>query len=356
MGYYSYMFVNTTSGFSTDDGYVDAILRGYKAGLLKEMDYQNLTQCENLDDVRMHLSGTDYGNFMQNEPSPLSVSTVATKCLEKLCTEFEYIRMQATEPLRSFLDYITYGYMIDNIVLLLIGTLHGKDTSELLEKCHPLGMFETLPTLLAATNTTELYTLVLADTPLAAYFQTSLSEADLNELNVEYIRNTLYKAYLEDFYKFCKNLGGITAEVMCKLLAFEADRRSINITINSFGSELSNFDRAQLYPTCGYLNNELLKGLERAEDMDSVRDVLSANEVYSKLFSSVGFQSDRSLEDAFFEFELHMNKDSFNQLCHYGTFYSFVRMKEQEIRNIVWICECIIQNQRAKINNYLPIN
>ena len=38
-------------------------------------------------------------------------------------------------------------------------------------------------------------------------------------MNVEIIRNTLYKAYLEDFYKFCKNLGGKTAEVMCEILA-----------------------------------------------------------------------------------------------------------------------------------------
>ncbi len=32
------------------------------------------------------------------------------------------------------------------------------------------------------------------------------------------MRNTLYKAYLEDFYNFCKNIGGATAEVMCELL------------------------------------------------------------------------------------------------------------------------------------------
>lgn len=46
-----------------------------------------------------------------------------------------------------------------------------------------------------------------------------INEQDLDELNVEIIRNTLYKAYIEDFYKFCKNLGGKTAEVMCEILA-----------------------------------------------------------------------------------------------------------------------------------------
>ena len=46
-----------------------------------------------------------------------------------------------------------------------------------------------------------------------------ISEADLDEMNVELIRNTLYKAYLEAFYQFCVNLGGETADVMCEILA-----------------------------------------------------------------------------------------------------------------------------------------
>jgi hypothetical protein len=34
-------------------------------------------------------------------------------------------------------------------------------------------------------------------------------------------------------------MGGETAEVMCEVLAFEADRRAFIITINSFGTELT---------------------------------------------------------------------------------------------------------------------
>jgi hypothetical protein len=46
------------------------------------------------------------------------------------------------------------------------------------------------------------------------------------------MRNTLYKAYLDDFAAFCEKLGGTTADVMSDLLAFEADRRALNITLN----------------------------------------------------------------------------------------------------------------------------
>jgi hypothetical protein len=59
-------------------------------------------------------------------------------------------------------------------------------------------------------------TLILS---LAPFFVDCISEADLDEMNVELIRNTLYKAYLEAFYGFCQDLGGETAEVMCEILA-----------------------------------------------------------------------------------------------------------------------------------------
>ena len=41
------------------------------------------------------------------------------------------------------------------------------------------------------------------------YFGDCLSLEDLDEMNIEIIRNTLYKAYLEDFYQFCQ---GVRAE------------------------------------------------------------------------------------------------------------------------------------------------
>ena len=40
-------------------------------------------------------------------------------------------------------------------------------------------------------------------------------------MNIEIMRNTLFKAYLDDFARFCSKLGGTTGEVMGDLLSFE---------------------------------------------------------------------------------------------------------------------------------------
>ncbi|KAF9626642.1 hypothetical protein IFM89_037623 [Coptis chinensis] len=50
----------------------------------------------------------------------------------------------------------------------------------------------------------ELYRLVLVDTTLAPYFSECITSEGLDDMNIEIMRNTLYKAYLEDFYRFCR--------------------------------------------------------------------------------------------------------------------------------------------------------
>lgn len=168
--------------------------------------------------MKLHLQGTDYGQFLANEPSPLAVSVIDDKLREKLVIEFQHMRNHAVEPLSTFLDFITYSYMIDNIILLITGTLHQRPISELIPKCHPLGSFEQMEAIHVAATPAELYNAVLVDTPLAPFFVDCISEQDLDEMNIEIIRNTLYKAYLEAFYEFCKNIGGTTADVMCEIL------------------------------------------------------------------------------------------------------------------------------------------
>merc|ERR1712200_13293 len=82
-----------------------------------------------------------------------------------------------------------------------------------------------------------------------------------------------YNAYLESFYEYCQSLGGTTADVMCEILAFEADRRALIITINSFGTELSKDDRVKLYPTCGRLHPDGVAALARADEYEQVRSI-----------------------------------------------------------------------------------
>ena len=65
--------------------------------------------------------------------------------------------------------------MIDNIILLITGTLRQRPINELIPKCHPLGSFEQMEAIHIATTPAELYNAVLVDTPLGIVSIMSLS-------------------------------------------------------------------------------------------------------------------------------------------------------------------------------------
>ena len=67
--------------------------------------------------------------------------------------------------------------MIDNVILLITGTLHERDTHELIERCHPLGVFDSMPALCVASNVEELYHTVLVETPTSRRPSTTITRS-----------------------------------------------------------------------------------------------------------------------------------------------------------------------------------
>jgi V-type H+-transporting ATPase subunit d len=345
-----------------------------------------------MEDVKLNLQETDYAGFLQEEPSSLlSPAFIGAKCRQKLAEEFRYLRSIAVEPLATFLDYITYDYMISNLVLV-IKAVHGNpdvSVAELVEQFHPLGMFSEAVVKSIKTfehsskGFQELYRCVLIDTPIGPYFVKFLEtnaenelrkagESKMEALEVEQmydtldeivrgdlLENSLRKYYLEDFARLCSDIGGETAETMLFMLKLRADEISIGITMNSLGTALAeenmHEDRYSLLPSLGFLYPQGTANLKPVKDMQDLKDVLAPFDIYHRILMAEE-NEERDVSDSFYQLECKLQENAFQGQFHFAMFYAYVMLKEQEIRNIQWICECILQDAKNRCHDhFIPI-
>ncbi|EEA05835.1 vacuoloar ATP synthase subunit D, putative [Cryptosporidium muris RN66] len=380
--------------FNLKDGHLEAMVRGFRSGFLTMEEYNLIGQAETLEDMRTAMEETDYGTFLQDEPLSLSVTRITQKCREKFASEFRLLRSQAYEPLATFLDYITYEKMIDNVINVIQGAINKKPADELLSRLDPLGYFPEIRAFVAldlSSSFDELYKSILIDTSIGPYFDQFLRSftgeyedvtSIVKETDLEILRNFLKKSWLEDFYEFCQTLNSTTKEVMSHILKSEADFRLLAITLNSLNFNLAN--TASLYPNFGYLYPEGTEQIRKAWNDTRVRAALEPYTKYYALYeqcktfyvsdnvNDFGLNTDisrnehtnrrnladrqfKSLEDLLYAEIVSLCELAFEQQMNYGVFYAWTKLKEQEIRNITWIADMILMKRRDQVDAIVPI-
>jgi len=391
--------VGSLMTFNVENGFIEAILRGTRAGFLTEFEYGQLCLCDSLDDVKLSLGDTDYKSALTGIQGALTQENIFAKAQEKNIDEFNWLRKQSVGSLTTFMEFITYEYLIQSIQFIITSIIRGSKPEILLAKCHPLGKSPQLKQILTFENDLgeddgllSLYKTVLVDTPVAKYFALYFNselgpdqavreiKRHYDEQEVELITNQLIKLWLEDFYAYTQNLGGETARVMKELLEFEADRRAIDITINSLRTKLNDdmnrHTRQDLYCSFGKLYpNGTLKEFPKIKVITELGDKLKPYKVYYEMWKSSETDPSRygigggldskdqkdnqeqwmkwspiieTFTDKMKRYHVDLCRKAFEGQSHYAGFYAYSKLKQQEEDNLRWILAMIGMGANAK--------
>ena len=354
--------------FNVDDGYSEALLRGFRKSILGEQQYTALRNSGSLKDFKSVLIDTDYSDYVK-EYTETDTSALKMLLKKKLADEIDQVQSVAGPELDKFIEMIRHKYMIDNVINIIEGIKNKTDKNVIESRNEPLGYLKEISGLLKLDykKIEDLYEDVLIDTEVGVYFSKFLEEVlamsdsknvatinnYLQSLKPEEIKNYLKKIWLEYFYHFCKTLNPTTSEIMEDLLKYEADCQTIQILYNSlaYNNQFQEEERKKVIPYFGFLYPETTTQLIKCNSLENLRQILQPFPDYYELVREIpdpkkldefGLQSGlKTLDDLMFKESMKRYSIAFEQQFHFACFYAYIKIKEQEIKNIMLLADMI---------------
>ena len=163
--------------FNVDDGYSEALLRGFRKSILGDQQYTALRNTTNLKDFKAVLIDTDYSDYVKdyNETDTSALKMLLKK---KLADEIDQVQSVAGPDLDKFIEMIRHKYMIDNVINIIEGIKNKTDKNVIEARNEPLGYLKEISGLLKLDykKIEDLYEDVLIDTEVGVYFSKFLEE------------------------------------------------------------------------------------------------------------------------------------------------------------------------------------
>ena len=370
-----------------DNALPEAILRALRKGFLGDVEYNQLKTCSNINEFKLVMEDTDYGAdlFLMQEGQDFEVQALRMSMKEKLMNEMQFLISNAAYPLNQFLIMILHRYQIDNVVFVIEGLKSHRSIEELMRTADPLGRFPELKNIqpIDGDDYASLYQSVLVDLPVGVYFRKFLNEvtagaaADENiEMTTKFISDAMQdyslqqiqlrvkKIWLHEFYDFCqKELVGTSSTMMQDLLKFESDLMTLQIIENSRSysglvDARGDSERRKYISKVGYLYPDRSEQLNTATSKTEMIAALEATPYHAMMQKvSVG-DNDRheaesqgkTIDEVMLSEQSRRFSEAFEDGFHFGCFYAFIKLKEQEIKNVTWLAELVTM----QVNRNLP--
>eukprot|EP00477_Mikrocytos_mackini_P001188 GAHX01001271.1.p1 GENE.GAHX01001271.1~~GAHX01001271.1.p1 ORF type:complete len:437 (-),score=82.47 GAHX01001271.1:82-1350(-) len=379
------------------DAYSEAFLKTKSPDFINSTLYSSLVQSANLQDLKICLSESIYGDKLAELVDTVTASNLSNILHSQLTEEFFELKECSSDGLKNFFTFIQKEKMIKNMIYILRSIIKAKKRNSLssaddastvsvdlshsseelvnlkkiLHNCNFLGIFKQIRAVLTIDNKAnleDLYNTILIESPISDYFSRLLNTLEEGLLfpnimnahtsplynllvnnNIDILETALYKYWIEDFYSFCCNhLNSETKNDMKLILETIANHKNVCLLYNSLETNLSINERnriksrKELFINIGDFEEY---GTDRFDDVTEESDLKKSLEdlvEYNKYIQE-SMDKEIDLEEVLEKIEEKKYKLLFWSSSSYAPFYCWVKMKEQEIKNIKFIANCIEQ-------------
>lgn len=325
-----------------DSEYQNNISNGYlisdihsRADHLLDSDFYNLlTQCEALEDLIIKLSQTSYSKFLSKTSEIDSKKKLKIQLYKSLEDELIKIYKISDNDIKLLLDYFYETLRIQEFVLCLAMKIEGN----LVVNEDNIGFFPALNTLKFCNDMTDVYKFCVCNSFLKEYYEKP-EENEFLMVNLQLIHSKLSRNHQKKFYLQINN----TMNHMRRILEFEGDRQIIELTINTIGQDI---DRKLYFSSVNNLSENTIKRLSEVDNVEELTSILS-DTVYSHI-----------LEDPLpnlQKIEINIHLDSFLIFNDISCIFSYLKLKEQEIKNILLITESMLSKRSEYLEHILVL-
>ncbi|EOB14905.1 vacuolar proton pump subunit d 2 [Nosema bombycis CQ1] len=318
-------------------GYVVSEINGKANCLLTETEYNSLKQCENTEEIAIKLM--KYYKHI-TEDMEMSRVEIRKRLTMTIMDEFNSFLYNEDHILNIILNYYIDYHKIHNFFMLLQSKAVDPELEKSFAKIE-LGDFDALKTLKFSKDMNDVRKFCVENSFLKKYYYRLEWQTEFKNNNFQLAQALFFKYHIEETYDKLKDYDLFIGEIF----KVEADRYIIDLTLNTFKSEdIRGAARKKLYPLIYSMDETTVDALSEVDNHEDLRSIV---------MNKYNFKDD--IFTGLIHREMEIYNESFRVFNDISCVYAYFKLKEQEIRNILWIMECVSMGRRENIDNIIVL-